>query len=76
MGLDVECTSRRTRRDPLRLARRRFSPREVQALQGAVLLQGSTQLICGACCLAPQAEARALLVLTLAELRAACSLLR
>ncbi|CAK0738564.1 hypothetical protein CVIRNUC_001061 [Coccomyxa viridis] len=34
VGLDVEETQRRTRGDPLRLARRRFSPAEVASLEG------------------------------------------
>lgn len=35
VGLDVEDLERRTRGDPMRLARRRFSPQEIADLQGA-----------------------------------------
>ena len=34
MGLDVEVAERRTRGDPLRLARRRFSEQEVADMEG------------------------------------------
>ena len=34
VGLDVEETQRLTRGDPLRLARRRFSPKEIASLEG------------------------------------------
>ena len=37
VGLDVEETQRHTHGDPLRLARRRFSPKEIASLEGRPL---------------------------------------
>lgn len=37
VGLDVEETQRHTHGDPLRLARRRFSPKEIASLEGGPL---------------------------------------
>jgi len=37
VGLDVETADRAVRSDPLRLARRRFSPAEAASLEGAPL---------------------------------------
>ena len=41
VGLDVETADRAVRSDPLRLARRRFSPAEAASLDGARLLSRS-----------------------------------
>lgn len=46
VGLDVEVTNRHTHGDPLRLAKRRFSPAERAALEGiSALLHNSWSLL-------------------------------